>query len=138
MPLLASARPWLWLLLLTGILAGCAALPSGPPEDVVKARAQARWEALVAGQWDKAYEYMAPSYRALVERKRFANQFGGGAAWQGAEVIKVTCEQPVSCTARIKILYRSLLDVRGGEPMSTHFDETWIREDGQWWLFQKL
>jgi hypothetical protein len=127
---------WLWLL--PALLAGCAALSPAPPEVVVKQRAQERWAALIAGDWDKAYGYMAPSYRALVERKRFANQFGGGAAWEGVEVLSVTCGQEDRCTALIKISFRPILGVRRGEPMSTHFDETWIREDGHWWMYQKI
>jgi hypothetical protein len=135
-PQVVGRRLMLWLL--TAVLAGCAAFAPVPPEEAVKRRAQERWAALIAGEWDKAYDYMAPSFRALVERKRFANQFGGGAAWEGAEVVGVACPEPDRCIATIKMAFRPVLGVRRGEPMSTHFEETWLREEGQWWLYQKI
>lgn len=128
---------WLAVLWLAALAAGCATVGSATPEQIVQQRAQARWAALIAGDWDKAYGYMAPSYRTLVERKRFANQFGGGAAWQGVEVVSVTCKDE-RCTALVKLLFRPVIGPRTAEPMSTHFEETWVREDGQWWMFQKL
>ncbi len=124
-------------LLAAVLVSGCASLLSTGPEKVVQQRAQARWEALMAGEWRKAYQYMAPSYRALVEEKRYANQFGGGAAWRAAEVVKVACEQE-RCTVQMKVTYQPVFGMRAGDVATTHFDETWIREDGQWWMFQKV
>jgi len=117
-------------------LAGCAAL-SPKPEDAVRQRAQARWDALLAGEWGKAYRYMAPSYRALVEEKRYVNQFGGGAGWVSAEVVNVTCEED-RCTVRMQVAFRPVLGARVGNVATTSFDETWIREEGQWWMYQRL
>ena len=119
------------------VLAGCAALSPAPPEELVRQRAQARWAALIDGDWSKAYQYMAPSYRAVVEQKRYANQFGGGATWLAAEVVNVTCAED-RCTVRMKVTYQPVIGMRGGEPSSTHFNETWIREEGQWWMFQRV
>jgi len=127
-----------WLLLLIAALAsGCATLGTSPPEESVRQRAQARWAALIAGDWDKAYSFMAPSYRSLVEQKRFASQFGGGVVWESVEIAAVSCKDD-QCTARVKIVFRPVLAARSREPASTYFDETWVREDGQWWMFQKI
>ena len=126
-----------WLLLATVLLAGCAALSPAKPEDLVRQRAQARWDALLAGEWGKAYRYMAPSYRALVQEKRYANQFGGGAGWVAAEVVNVNCQED-RCAVRMKITFRPIMGVRSGDTAATHFDETWIREEGEWWMYQKL
>ena len=132
-----AARRLLSLLLVPIVLAGCATLSPLKPEEAVRQRAQARWDALIAADWSKAYRYMAPSYRALVEEKRYANQFGGGAGWVAAEVVNVTCGED-RCAARMKVTARPILGARSGEPVSTHFNETWIREEGEWWLFEKL
>jgi hypothetical protein len=51
--------------------------------------------------------------------------------------VAVSCEQD-RCTARIKILFRPVLGARSAEPASTHFNEDWVREDGQWWMFQRI
>jgi hypothetical protein len=132
----AATKRLIWVLTAV-LLTGCAALPWAKPEDVVRQRAQARWDALMAGEWSKAYTYMAPSYRGLVDEKRYANQFGGGAAWLSAEVVKVSCTED-RCTVQMKVAFQPTLGFRAGQPATTYFDETWIREEGQWWMFQKV
>jgi hypothetical protein len=124
-------------LLAVFFLAACAVLSTGAAEQAVRQRAQARWNALMAGEWGKAYQYMAPSYRSLIEEKRYANQFGGGAAWTAAEVVKVSCAED-RCTVQMKVSFRPVLGFRTGEAATTYFDETWVREEGQWWMFQKV
>ncbi len=127
-----------WMLVfLAAMVAGCASTASGPPEEVVRQRAQARWNALLDGDFSRAYDYMAPSYRALIERKRFPNQFGSGAGWQGAEVVSVTCETD-RCKVVMKVAVRTALRGRSAPPLSTHFDENWVKEDGQWWMYQPI
>ena len=127
---------FVWLLFAAALAAGCASVSPDQPEEVVRQRAQARWNALMEGDWAQAYRYMAPSYRALVEQKRYANQFGGGAAWMAAEPVKVACAED-RCTVEMKVTFRPVIGARTSAPATTHFDETWIREDGQWWMFQK-
>lgn len=134
---LQTAARRLGFMLFAVILAGCAAFSPAPPEKLVRERAQARWNALIAGEWSKAYQYMAPSYRALVEEKRYPNQFGGGVAWVGAEVVNVACVED-RCTVRMKVSYSIVLPGHPGQVGDTHFNETWIREEGQWWMYQKL
>jgi len=131
-----SSSRFAWLFLAAAFLAGCAAIAPAKPEDVVRQRAQARWNALMEGDWAQAYRYMSPSYRALVEQKRYANQFGGGAAWLAAEPVKVACAED-RCTVEMKVTIRPLLGARAGDPATTYFDETWIREEGQWWMYQR-
>ena len=131
-----SSGRFVWLLFAAALAVGCASVSSDQPEEEVRQRAQARWNALMEGDWAQAYRYMAPSYRALVEQKRYANQFGGGAAWLAAEPVKVACAED-RCTVEMKVTFRPVIGARTSAPATTHFDETWIREDGQWWMFQK-
>jgi hypothetical protein len=119
------------------LTAGCASLSPAKPEEVVRDRAQARWNALIAGEWDKAYSYMTPSYRAVVEQKRYPSRFSGSVSWLAAEVVRVDCAEQ-SCTVRMKVTFRPVLGGRPGSAASTGFDETWVFEDGQWWMFEKL
>lgn len=126
------------------VLAGCAGLPSmaSKPEDIVRERAAARWKAQIARDWDTSYSFFAPSYRAMVSLNRYRSSFGSAAAWTGVEVASVACEADV-CTARIKVDFRAAMPSTGSLPgrpqvMSTYLNERWVREDGQWWLFQPL
>lgn len=125
-----------WVSVAMGV-AACATLGPTKPEEVVRERAQARWNALLAGEFVKAYRYMAPSYRAIVAENRYANQFGGGVAWVDAKVIRVSCTEE-RCTARVEITFRPIMKGRPGETVTTGYDETWIREEGEWWMYQQL
>ncbi len=124
------------LCLAGSMLSACTALSPRTPEEIVHERAQARWEALIAGEWEKAYSFSAPSYRALVDFKRYRGRIGGAVSWTGVEVVKVACEAE-ACTATIRIDYKMAPISRDGVS-STHVDETWILEDGAWWWHQRL
>lgn len=123
------------LTLLATALAGCASLSGGSdPATAVHKRAQQRWTALVAGQFDKAYPYLAPSVREVMSYDHFRSSFGSGGAWQAADVYDVKCELE-RCEAKIRL--RIKLPIHGIESITTDTQETWIPENGQWWLYQK-
>ena len=90
-----------------------------------------------AGDLNKAYGYMAPSYRAVTSLERYSSSIGGVATWVGAEVIRVECATE-KCTARLKIEAKPAATMHFKANITTGVDETWLLEDGQWWLFQKL
>lgn len=124
-------------LLITVVLAACAAVQPAPPEDVVRSRANARWQALVAGDFAAAYNYSTPGFKAVVATGAYKTRFGS-AAWHGAEVISVACPEPTQCTARVRIDFKYLSKSKGADKISTHTDEIWLLENGQWWLFQTI
>jgi hypothetical protein len=118
---------------MTLALGACATSPA-TPELAVRERASELWQARVAGNFDKAYGYMPPSYRAITSVERYKAGFGGAVKTTGAEVISVTCETQDKCVTQMKVEARAVL-LRGSAPIVTHFDETWVREGGTWWLF---
>ena len=123
--------------LAASLLAGCAAFGVATPERTVQERSAERWKALIAGDFNKAYGYMAPSYRAVTSLERYRSSIGGVAAWVGAEVIRVECATD-KCIARVKIEAKPTALMHFKANINTGVDETWLLEDGQWWLFQKL
>ena len=130
-----------WLLgatLAALLVVGCASSPTGTPEEIVAARAKARWDALIAKRWGDAYQFLTPSQRALVEENRYASRFGDTVQWLSAEVVNVKCTDLDNCSARIKITFRALIAGRNSAPNNTAYDEIWIREDGRWWFYEKL
>jgi hypothetical protein len=135
---LSPLRRWAVPALLTALavtLSGCASLTaSKEPSAVVHERAQTRWNALVAGQIDKAYTYTAPSYRAVTPFQTYRGTFGAGASWEAAEVTDVRCEAE-RCEVAVRV--RIVLPVRTLGPITTDTKEVWVREQGQWWLYQK-
>lgn len=117
------------------LLAGCATAPSSaPPERQVRERATQRWSALIGGDMEKAFAYMPPSYRSTTTVERYRRTFQGAVKWTGAEVAWVKCESDDKCTAHMKV-DAQVMSMRGSPAISNYFDEIWIREDAQWWLF---
>jgi len=130
----------LWVsLCLTLALTACAGLAPGKPEDQVRQRAAERWQALVKGEFIRAYGYNTPAFRGVVTADGFRNRFGGAVTWLGAQVVSVNCEEAArKCVAAIKLEFKPALSVKKTEPMVNFLDETWLLEEGQWWFFQKL
>lgn len=132
------ARALRWAsLLVTVVFTACAAVQPAAPEDAVRSRANARWQALTAGDFATAYTYSTPGFKTVVAADTYRLRFGA-AAWYGAEVISVTCPEPTQCTAKVRIDFKYMLKSKGADKISTHTDETWLLENGQWWLFQKI
>jgi len=124
-------------MLLAATLSGCAGLVGKPqtPEQIVAERAQARWDALVAGDWQTAYSFATPAYRDLVDVEGFRRRHGGQASWLGADVKEVTCQDDV-CEPTITLKFRSLLPPYTDD-LHTDYTERWVLEGSDWWIFLK-
>ena len=120
------------------LVAGCATLGPQAPEDVVKARASARWAALLKPDMSAAYSYMAPGYRKVHDEQAYRMRRGSAVKWTGAEVVDVRCPEATKCIAKVRIEAKPFLGRKFGDTIVTHAEETWLLEDGQWWLFEKL
>ena len=111
-------------------IAGCATAP-GKPDDAVKARAQARWDALVKGDIDKAYAFLSPGSRAVLDLEAYRESIKRG-FWRSATVQGVQCSSADTCdvTAEIEYQYR-------GNRVKTPLQETWVRQESDWWYVLK-
>jgi hypothetical protein len=119
-------------------LAACASVSTVSPQDQVRQRAKEHWQALVAGEFNRAYTYIIPSYRAVVSADRYRGHFGTAVSWLGNEVLDVNCPETDRCVARSRIDFRPTLSRRMNLKFDTYVDETWLFQDGQWWLFMDL
>ncbi len=133
----ATHRIWLAAALGGLLLAGCAAPIPSTPEELVKSRANARWQALLKGDLDKAYQLEAPSYRSIVGIDTYKGRLTGKVQWVASEVVDAKCEVQ-KCNAKVRIDAKVFLGGRIGSTISTHVDEPWVLEDGQWWHFENL
>ena len=124
-------------LLASVVLVACAAVPASKPEDQVRSRANERWKALVSGDYLKAYSYSTPGYQAVVKADAYKQRFGA-ASWYGAEVVDVTCPEIDKCTARVRVDYNNVMSRKSLNKITTHIDETWLLEGGQWTIFQPI
>ena len=123
--------------LAVALLAGCASmLTPATPEALVTERATQRWQAMIKGDYEKAYGLTTPSYRAVTSFARFRGGFGSG-GWQSAEVVGVNCEAE-KCVVTVKVGINPVLSKRFGDTIVTHIEETWLLEGGKWWLHQNV
>jgi hypothetical protein len=116
---------------------GCSQEPPPPPEEVVAERAQARWDALVADEFEQAWDYYTPGFREQLPASDFALDMRRRPVdWVGAEVRSVECadDEPV-CTVRVRVEYRAPLQVPGaaGVRSESGVTESWLQLDGDWW-----
>ena len=68
---------------------------------------------------------------------RYKNRFGGAAQWVNAEVISVECE-PERCAVALTVKAFLPTVTAFKEPASTTVRETWIKEEGAWWYYQRF
>jgi hypothetical protein len=112
-------------------VAACASIDSRAPEEVVVARAQERWDALVKGDLKTAYGYFSPGSRAVMDLANYEAGIRRG-FWKSAKVDKAVCAVQQSCDVYVTIEY----EFRGGHT-KTPLRETWIQDGPNWWLVQK-
>jgi hypothetical protein len=119
-------------------LSACSAFGPRSAEEAIRERAQARWNALLAGRFDDAYAFLSPASRSVVSPQRFKSSFGAVLSWKSAEVHKVECAQADRCIASIKVRYQPVLRAGTLGTIETLVEETWLLDAGQWWLPQGL
>lgn len=118
-------------------LFGCAGIAPGPDsassgtassESQVSARAEARWQAMAAKDLDKTYEFLSPGSKAANPLALFKGKIRP-LDWRPAKVRSVSCEAG-KCSVNMEITF---FDRRLGE-VTTVYEETWIKDAGNWWL----
>lgn len=121
-----------WLLAaMVGLLAACAAIGTQSPQDVVRERAQARWDALVKGDFQAAYAYLSPGSREVLSEANYVAGLGRS-FWKSAKVDKVECISDAACNVDATIEYEFQ-----GRLIRTPLRESWVREGSQWWYLKK-
>lgn len=117
-------------------LTACASLGGGA-EQRVQNNAQARWDALLGGDFDKAYAFSTEGFKKVVTQRQYPLRFSNAVKWLGASVTQVRCPQADKCTVQVRLRFQPVLH-RSTEPSVTFIDETWLLENGQWRVVQDL
>ena len=128
------------LILALAGLSACAATPGNQGTDrVIPERAQARWDALLAGDIETAYTYLSPGYRSTMSVVDYGISLSTRRVkWKSAEYLDHQCEEQ-RCAVSLKIGYsvaQPMPGVKAYESFNVR-DETWIYTDGQWWHLPK-
>jgi hypothetical protein len=124
--------------MLVWMLCGCAAsLPHEPEVDggqekIVAGMAQARWDAIVRGDYDKAYGMLSPGSRTLIRKEDFIGK-SGRVSWISADVRKVDCSGGDVCEVEVDAKYSYQARRVGKVESNQHLKEKWRSVDGTWW-----
>jgi hypothetical protein len=123
------------------VLAGCASVPGGglssaSPAEVkaaaVTERSNARWQAIVKGDYQTAYDMMSDASRKAVTLERFRGR-SRSVAFRDAKVQKVSCEAD-SCKVDVFVTYDHPKIKGVGFPAI----ETWVIERGTFWYVDPI
>ena len=134
------------VLALSGLwLAGCGEQAGQSaeltPEQVaaLETRVEERWQARIAHDWGKAWEYSSPAYREVFPKQLYVKKFSYTANWEltGLEVLNY---DPSAAVASVVVRVMSTptkqtsaaAKALGAMPRELH--ERWILVDGEWWF----
>jgi hypothetical protein len=119
------------------MLASCAVSPigdgTGPAvgwkarEEAVASRVTERWDAVVKGDWRRAYEYMSPASRASLTVEQY-QAVARKVAYRAAQINGIECDAE-RCRVKLSITY----DHRLMKGITTPLEETWIFDQGKPW-----
>jgi hypothetical protein len=114
---------------------GCAV--DGPAADqtaevVIAKRAKARWEHMIKGEFEAAYEYLSPSYRSGISFRDHQSRIKPG-LWRGVEVKAIKCDQPDVCKVDVEIEFQYQAKWAGPVTGKRILSETWRKDMGEWW-----
>lgn len=122
------------LALVMATLAGCATSQTAR-DRALQERAQARWDALLAGDFDQAYAFLSPGYRSGISVTDFEIIFRTRKVqYTSAEYREHSCDEAV-CTVKVFVGYKIHRPLTGmTEWTSTSLlEERWINSNGNWW-----
>ncbi len=102
-------------------------------------RVEERWQARIAHDWERAWEYTSPAHREVFPKHLYARKFSYTADWE-LTGIEVTNYDPTAAVASVVVGVMSrpakqtsaAAKALGAMPRNLH--ERWILIDGEWWF----
>jgi hypothetical protein len=124
------------VLALSTLVTGCAGLSNigKTPEEIIATRADARWKAIIAGDWKSAYQYTTPAYRETITQAHYQGYIGSAVIRKAVEVKGVKCEEATACDATLHMTYTPVMMRRIGD-ITTVVTERWVDIDGEWYIY---
>lgn len=122
------------VLFVLAMLSACAANPAA--ENDVAERAQARWNALLAEDYETARSYYSPGYRSAKSAVDLGIDIRTRKVkYRSATYKDQNCEKD-TCTVRMEIGYEVTRPVPGLAKWESKsiVSEKWLKSDGQWWF----
>jgi hypothetical protein len=129
------------IVVILGMLIACSQEPewNEAQRTALEQRVRLRWQALEVRDFDKAWEFSSPKYRASFPKHLYARNFSYAVAWEltGVEILNYDSDAAVaSVVARVMskpTKQTSSASVKIGM-IPTYLRERWIFAEGQWWF----
>lgn len=104
-------------------------------EALLKERVLARWRALIDRDFDAAYPFETPAYRAIYTPSQLRSQNSGQIEWRMVTVKQIDYDDPDVARIQLEVAYRYAEPGKENQAfdMMQTVREIWLRKDGQWW-----
>lgn len=119
-------------------LSSCSKQPLTEAEEkeALKSRVQAVWDAMIAVDFDRVYEFTTPAYRKAFTKAHFFARYGNQIDRDSITVKEIAFQNPERTTAKVTLIMN--FSTRGFSKSeiirnSTSVNETWVKEQGEWW-----
>jgi hypothetical protein len=124
------------LLACISMLVACAGTSTARRDQIIAERAQERWDALLALDYERAYAYASPGYRSSASLTDFEISMRvRRVQYVSAEYEGHQCEE-AACTVRMRVGYRVVRPAPGltDWTASSVMTERWVNSGGNWWF----
>lgn len=115
-------------------VAGAAVADKADDVSTVRELSTQRLDALLAGDFERAYHFTSPLYRQFASLDEHMQRIHGAKFWKAATVGAVSCEGK-RCEIKVKLDY---IMASNGQMSQTVLDEVWIEKNGKWWIYYSL
>lgn len=121
------------MLLMIGMVVAADAVTASP-EQALRERVQARWDALIQRDFPTAYQFETPAYRDLYTEEDYLRGFGSTVIWEKAAVEQLAVDEEDAASVQVQLQYTiPEYAVRGLPGVTSRVTERWIQVDGEWW-----
>jgi hypothetical protein len=129
-------------IVLTVLLAACASAPAPEPktpEEALRERVEAYYQALIARDYKGAYEFFTPGYRSTWSVTDHYQRKPVIGTWQSAEVLSVDCVNEQACDVMVRTSFRfqKNMEPLGGQELPMDLKYRWLKTDGDWYYLPK-
>lgn len=129
------------LMAMLGLSVGCSPEPDWgeAQRTALEQRVRLRWQALEARDFDKAWEFSSPNYRASFPKHLYARNFSYAVEWEltGVEILNYDSEAAVASVV-VRVMSKPTKQTSTASVMigtiPSYLRERWIFTAGEWWF----
>lgn len=126
-----------FLLLFVCFVQGCAIKGGYRDESsILRERAVDRWEALLNKNWEEAYSYELPEYRATHDVAKYKRRYGSSVQWLHVKIEAVEIKEDHHTADVFGELTFQFMAPGSSQNIrnTSEFRERWVKKDSEWWF----